>query len=268
MFVDLHVHSWYSDSTRSPEEVAREAKAQGIGRIALCDHNTVAGHAAMAAACAAQGIEWTPGVEIDAAYAGGDQHLLAYGCDFAHPPLAALLAENLRNMEQVSIDLIARMRAEDSRLDPEEYAGYARDPARGGWKGIDYLRGKGYEIRYPDCMALYARHGCRPSPFAPVEQVARLVREAGGYVVLAHPGDRLPQEGFTAHLERLAALGVGGVECYYPSHSEAVRAVCRDFCAAHGLRATAGSDDHGSFAEWVNGVHYALGVIRVEEDCL
>jgi len=268
VLADLHVHTWFSDSTRSPEEVAREAKARGIGIVAVCDHNTVAGHERTAAACAEAGVGFLPGVEIDAGYGAGFQHILAYGCDFAHPPLVALLDDVRRAMEQVSIDLIDRMRADDPRLDPAEYAAYVRDPSRGGWKGIDYLRYKGYEVTYPACMAYYARYGCPAGGFRPVEEVTAAVHGAGGLAILAHPGNLLPADAFDMHLRQLAERGIDGVECYYPFHSPPVTRACLGFCHAHGLCITAGSDDHGGFTEWVDGVHYALGEVRVDAGVL
>lgn len=268
MLADLHVHTWFSDSTRSPEEMAREAKAQGIGIVAVCDHNTVAGHEWAAAACAEAGIGFLPGVEIEAAYEAGDQHILAYGCDFAHPTLAALLAENLRVMEQVSVDLIGRMRADDPRLDPAEYATYLRDPSRGGWKGIDYLRDKGYDIAYPACMQYYARYDCRPAGFTPADDVAAIIHGTGGLAILAHPGERLPSGELNVHLRQLIGQGLDGVECYYPAHDPAFTRACLDFCHAHDLCVTAGSDDHGRFTERIGAVRYALGELRVETGLL
>ena len=268
MLADLHVHTWFSDSTRSPEEVAREAAKRGIGLLAVCDHNTVAGHESVAVACAQAGIRFVPGVEVNAVYEGRDQHILAYGCDFAHPTLAAILTENQDILEQVSIDLIDRMCIVDPRLDPAEYAVYQRDPSRGGWKGIDYLRSKGYKIAYPACMEYYGRYDCRPGAFPPVEEITAAVHGAGGLAILAHPGEMLPKDELNTHLLRLAGLGIDGVECYYPAHSASVTRVCLNFCHAHGLCITAGSDDHGGFTEWVEGVHYGLGTLRVDVDAL
>ncbi|MCL2811111.1 MAG: PHP domain-containing protein [Clostridia bacterium] len=268
MLADLHVHTWFSDSTRSPAEVARAAKAQGIGILAVCDHNTIAGHGSMAAACTEVGIGFVPGVEINASYEGRDQHILAFGCDFAHPALGSLLAENQRILEQVSIDLIDRMRTVDPQLDLAEYAAYERDSSRGGWKGIDYLRFKGYKIAYPACMEYYARYDCRPAGFPPVEKITAAVHTAGGLAILAHPGEMLPKDELNTHLFRLAGLGIDGMECYYPAHSAAVLRTCLNFCHAHGLCITAGSDDHGGFTEWVGGVHYAMGALRVDTGAL
>jgi len=268
MLADLHVHTWFSDSTRSPEEMAREAKARGIGLVAVCDHNTVAGHERAAAACAEAGVGFLPGVEIDAGYEDGFQHILAYGCDFAHPPLVALLDDVRRAMEQVSIDLIDRMRADDPRLDPAEYAAYQRDPSHGGWKGIDYLRSKGYETAYPACMDYYARYGCRVGGFRPMEEVTAAIHGAGGLAILAHPGERLPAGELGVHLRHLIDRGIDGLECYYPAHDPQFTRACLDFCHANGLCITAGSDDHGGFAERIGSVRYALGEMRADAGLL
>ena len=40
---DLHVHSTCSDGTLTPGELVRLAEKLGLGAVALCDHNTVAG---------------------------------------------------------------------------------------------------------------------------------------------------------------------------------------------------------------------------------
>lgn len=44
MYVDLHVHSHFSDGTRSPEELASFAREASLGLIAVCDHDTVEGY--------------------------------------------------------------------------------------------------------------------------------------------------------------------------------------------------------------------------------
>ena len=39
--VDLHVHTWYSDSRASVKEVIDEARRKGLNGIAITDHNTM-----------------------------------------------------------------------------------------------------------------------------------------------------------------------------------------------------------------------------------
>ena len=43
--MDLHLHSYYSDGTRSPREVAKWAKEQGAVFVSLTDHADQIGRA-------------------------------------------------------------------------------------------------------------------------------------------------------------------------------------------------------------------------------
>ncbi|MFN4133621.1 MAG: PHP domain-containing protein, partial [Candidatus Hadarchaeales archaeon] len=40
---DLHVHTSFSDSAYSPEEVLRRAREAGLSAIGICDHDSVKG---------------------------------------------------------------------------------------------------------------------------------------------------------------------------------------------------------------------------------
>ncbi|HMB00059.1 MAG TPA: PHP domain-containing protein, partial [Spirochaetota bacterium] len=44
MLIDLHVHSNESDGSFTPEELIDKAIGQNIDTLALCDHDTTAGH--------------------------------------------------------------------------------------------------------------------------------------------------------------------------------------------------------------------------------
>ncbi len=76
MRADLHLHSRHSpDSTLEPLDIVRLAKARGLKAVALTDHNTVAGHGAMAKACRDEGMLFVPGIEVTST----EGHILAYG---------------------------------------------------------------------------------------------------------------------------------------------------------------------------------------------
>lgn len=269
MYADLHLHSYYSDGTLAPLQIARQAAAKGIGILSVTDHNTRAAYPEISAACAQFGLKLIKGVEIDCVCGELWLHVLAYNARREDAALNALLAEILDIYEQKSVDMLERLSKTDPRVTLAEYRAYVRDRSRGGWAGIDYLRTKGYDIFYPDCMSLYRGiDWCRPLP--ELKTVCDIVRAAGGTVVLAHPGDRLPRDPavFVRTLERLADVGVDGVECYYPSHSAAQTAACVDFCRRRGLAITAGSDSHGGFARLVDGVCYDMGAVLIDESAL
>jgi predicted metal-dependent phosphoesterase TrpH len=76
MRADLHLHSRHSpDSTLEPREIVRLAKSRDLRAVAITDHNTVAGHGAMADACKTEGLLFIPGIEVTST----EGHILAYG---------------------------------------------------------------------------------------------------------------------------------------------------------------------------------------------
>lgn len=81
----------------------------------------------------------------------------------------------------------------------------------------------------------------------PVGQAMRMIIEAGGLPVLAHPGSLKIDgaEELAVLLQGLMAEGLAGIEVYHPMNGEALRRLAAKFCAACGLLATGGSDFHG-----------------------
>jgi hypothetical protein len=60
---DLHLHTYFSDGTYSPDELVEQAKRQDLAVLALTDHDTVEGCAPTAVACQAVDIEFIAGTE-------------------------------------------------------------------------------------------------------------------------------------------------------------------------------------------------------------
>lgn len=100
-YIDLHMHSSFSDGTDTPEELVLKAKQAGIGLIALTDHNTIAGIPAFREACARHGVTGIDGVELSTSWPEErdvigeppEIHVLGYfppGSDFSAPRFDAL----------------------------------------------------------------------------------------------------------------------------------------------------------------------------------
>ncbi|MDO4749395.1 MAG: PHP domain-containing protein [Eubacteriales bacterium] len=69
MTCDLHIHSVYSDGTRTPAEIIAEAKRLGLA-VALTDHNTTAGLPDFLSEAEKQGVQAIPGIELSTDYEG------------------------------------------------------------------------------------------------------------------------------------------------------------------------------------------------------
>ncbi len=265
MFADLHIHTYFSDGTKSPEEVVLEAKEKGIGLISVCDHNSVHSYSRLKTACNEYNIKYIAGVEIDCSFNDSIVHILAYNCSVKNKKFLTLLRNNNEIMEQMSVDLILEMSKDYPQITIEEYNSFKRNPKNGGWKGIDYLKSKGFDGDYPNCMKYYDKYNIKPcGNFETVKTVCELIHSLSGVAVLAHPQDRLGKEKFIESLYELKNQGIDGVECYYPSHSKEKTDICVDFCNKNNLLITAGSDSHGDFAKFVEGVFYSIGAIKVD----
>src|SRR5258708_236756 len=90
---DLHLHTFFSDGTYSPEEMVSKARQNGLAALALTDHDTVEGCARAAAACQTAAIEFIPGTELTAEHDGNELHILGYFIDTLHPNLLAQIAK-------------------------------------------------------------------------------------------------------------------------------------------------------------------------------
>jgi predicted metal-dependent phosphoesterase TrpH len=95
--LNFHCHTVCSDGSLHPEELASQAIAIGLEHMAVTDHHSMAGHAAVAAALAAAGDrgERVPtlwrGVEISCLLEGCLVHVLALGFAEEHPTLLPYL---------------------------------------------------------------------------------------------------------------------------------------------------------------------------------
>lgn len=63
-YIDLHMHSLFSDGTDSPDELVRRVKEAGLSMIALTDHNTLDGIMDFREACRRHGMTGIGGIEL------------------------------------------------------------------------------------------------------------------------------------------------------------------------------------------------------------
>jgi len=74
-FVDLHIHSYYSDGTMSPREIIDSAKKAGVGIIAITDHNEIDGSIELLNMATQNDIVCIAGVELDAVEGDINYHI-------------------------------------------------------------------------------------------------------------------------------------------------------------------------------------------------
>lgn len=66
-------------------------------------------------------------------------------------------------------------------------------------------------------------------------------------------------------LEAIKEEGIEGIECYYPTHSEALTKTCLEFCEKYDLLITTGSDEHGEFGKETKTLEQTIGCLGIDE---
>ncbi|MUT88705.1 PHP domain-containing protein [Streptomyces sp. Z38] len=250
MRIDLHTHSTASDGTDTPAELVRKAAAAGLDVVALTDHDTTRGHAEALAALP-QGLTLVTGAELSCRLDGVSMHLLAYLFDPEEP---ALLAER----ELVRDDRVPRAKGMIAKLNelgvPVTWEQVARIAGNGS-VGRPHVASALVELGVVDSVsdaftlewladggrAYVPKH--ETDPF----EAVRLVKDAGGVAVFAHPaavkrGRTVPDSA----IAELARAGLDGIEVDHMDHDPGTRARLRGLAGELGLLVTGSSDYHGS----------------------
>lgn len=265
MLYDLHTHSNASDGLLSPAELLDAAVAAGLSGIALTDHDTVAGLAAAQEhhRAAALPLAFIPGIELNTEYLGEEVHILGYYIDHEDSALRRRLGELCELRRLRAGKMVERLNGLGLDITMAEVTARAQGGQIGRPHIAMVLMDRGYVTSVPQAFQLYIGRG-RPAyvpryEFYPQEAIA-MVTAAGGLPVLAHPGLIRRQE----LLEEIIALGVRGLECYYPQHSNAQQTAYRELAQRHDLLVTGGSDFHGAGSGEQRGILGLAGITAAE----
>ena len=145
MLTDLHIHSYYSDGTMSPQEIVKDAKSKNVGIISVTDHDVLDSYEEVKRESEKEGIIAIRGVEIDSIFEGHLVHLLAYKFN-DNDNFFNLVNKAKENLLETSIELIRRMEKDYEDISLEDYNSYEYNRRKGGWKGIHYLFDKGITV--------------------------------------------------------------------------------------------------------------------------
>ncbi len=241
---DLHLHSTYSDGTMSPEDLVSYSHAIGLSAVSITDHDTVNGQPEALEAGARLGIDIVTGIEFSIEEDGASVHLLGYCVDHRNPAIVASLDE-LATARVARAEAIVRKLGERGISIPfDEVLSEAGVGSVGRPHIARVLRRRGHVSSVSEAFARFIADGapCHvPKKVLPRGEVIRLITEAGGVAVWAHPGGNVRKADL---VERLIASGVRGIEVWHPNHSERMQREILELARSRGLVCTGGSDFH------------------------
>jgi len=246
MRLDLHIHSTASDGALSPRDVLALSEAGRLDVIALADHDTTAGVRRLNRIGVRGAIQVVPALEVSSTLDQRELHFLGY---FVDPD-----AEVIRRHEERAVVLREkRMRGMIQRLGDQgirvniEAVAAAAGPERTALSRPHLARAMveaGYVSTISEAFDLYIGDGhpaFLPTSLLSPEEAIRLVLDAGGIPVWAHP----PEDRVESLLPRLVQVGLRGLEVYRPRHPAGYTLRLEGLCRAWKLLASGGSDWHG-----------------------
>ncbi|MFH1753155.1 MAG: PHP domain-containing protein [Candidatus Omnitrophota bacterium] len=256
---DLHVHTYYSDGTFSPEDVVKSAVKRGLAAVAICDHDCTDAIKEAKAIAQKYALEIVPGVEITAEIEGIEVHLLGYFIDVDAESIVSLL-KNLRESRVGRIySMIERLKEHHVDITPAEVFSLSTK----GTIGRLHLATALYNARKVSTMKeAFIKYLADDAPcyvarfcVSPEEAISAILR-SGGVPVYAHPG-AMGRDDF---IPRFLKAGLRGLEVYHADHNRGKREYYSGLAEKYGLLATGGSDSHGDYKGKIGGttIPYSL----------
>jgi 3',5'-nucleoside bisphosphate phosphatase len=257
---DLQAHSDRSDGALAPAEVVAAAARAGVELLALTDHDTVDGVGEALAAGRREGVEVVPAAELSAVHeAQEDLHVLGYRLDHRDATLRERLdgwrEDRARRVERMGkrlrelgweLDTTAldKRRAAGLPLGRPHLAAAAHDHPANAGRIADERLGSSSELLV--AYLIPGRPAYLPRTRPTVPDAIAAVHDAGGVAVWAHPfWDVDATEEVLRAIDGFCAVGLDGVEVFYPTHDCEHVALLADHCASRGLLQTGSADFHG-----------------------
>jgi predicted metal-dependent phosphoesterase TrpH len=199
-------------------------------------------------------------MEATTVFEGLEIHILGYGFNMADPGILEFINNTaiIRYDREIGI-VKAAMKAFDG-LSLTEFHEFSKRDYSGGFASLNYLVDKGKVADLKDfgdkkkAFMPEDREG-----FAPTAEAAKILKEAGALIAVAHPSYHFPNSVMPEEmLSSFARMGIDGIECRSPYNSgEAQIAYYESYAARHKMARSAGSDCHGAYLARRVGTPYA-----------
>lgn len=267
MKIDLHIHTKSgSDGSLPTEEVFREAKKRNIGLISITDHDSIACQERAIALARKHSISYITGVELSVTfhYPEGNKDVsldfLGYRYDIGNQGLKSKLQLIKEHREIRARQILQNLNVV---FDKEGRARFTKEDLTKIEDSVDGVFGRPHIANYliekgivKDQQEAFDKYLVRcDAPKYPLSlaEASELIRNAGGILVHAHPGDpngislvsiTHDLEKQTRIMEKYMLQYIDGVECWHPRQDKKTTAHYIEFAKKHNMVMTGGSDCH------------------------
>ena len=268
MIIDLHIHSKASDGKLTVQEIFKEANNRNIGFMSITDHDSICYQTQAIALAKIENIRYVSGVELNVTFSHPKYHeskavsldFLGYQFDVNNKALESKLETMAKYREERAKKILDNLNAEFKK---EHIAALTKDDLRQIEESVDGVLGRPHIADYlvkknivktrQEAFDKYLVKCDVPKYPLYLEEASKLVRGAGGKLVLAHPNDphgtsmvaltkSLPEQ--TEIIQEKMLPYIDGVECWHSRNTAETTNHYVNFAKEHGLMMTGGSDCH------------------------
>lgn len=255
LYANLHIHSTHSDGGYSPRDIVRVCKEEGYKAVAITDHDVVTAWQEMKTTCDELNMECIFGAEFTALSklinSGDEQntfHITAYHFSPEHPEIKQYLIDmGICETEQthalfdrgVRLGLIKGI-TWDEVLEYNDGISWICNMHL--WRA---MLSKGLLTKSDRSWfwnELFADHRFTIPPcreFKQEYEIIKLIKDAGGIAVLAHPHGQLK------YIDALIEMGIDGLEVWHSMMTEEERELAIKKAYSANLYISGGSDHEG-----------------------
>jgi predicted metal-dependent phosphoesterase TrpH len=265
--IDLHIHTRTGSDGNFPiEEVFQEAKNRNINLISITDHDSIACQGRAITLATKHGMSYITGVELNVTfhYPEGSKDasldFLGYGYDISNQELKSKLQLIKEYRKRRARKILQNLNIE---FDKEGIERFTEQDLKRIEESVDGVFGRPHIANYlvekeivRDKQEAFDKYLVKcdvPKYPLSLAEASQLIRNAGGVLVHAHPGDPKGTslasithdlEKQTKVIEKYMLQYIDGVECWHTDHDERITAHYIEFARKHNMIMTGGSDCH------------------------
>lgn len=245
-WVDLHLHTHYSDGSASPAQMVKDCALLGLETIAITDHDNLRGYYEAREASREWNIHVIPGVEISTEIF----HILAY--DFNPELLQGVVEQNRKHINEKTYRRIEKLNDMGFPIQKEKLDAMFPNRMLNKIHLAEYMikdKTCREKINEYDSTNIIKTHMNKSTPAGQIKhdyyyaeyEILNSIKAAGGTAILAHP----PKHKESMELlDFLRGHGLDGIEVQ-PRYKEKNQPFI-DYARKHNMIITYGSDNHGA----------------------
>jgi len=246
-FIDLQMHTTYSDGVWSPDQLIDYLVSERFGLVAITDHDRVDTAVVLQQLAVKKQLPLLTAVEMSTSWRGEPTDVLCYGFDPEQNELQDLTQDITHRQRENTKKVCENLRKIGVSFSQDELDDLLAKPsAKQPHELVAFLEKRGYGTGESDAWTLIEDAGFLWAT-NDIAAVVDATHRSGGVCLIAHPGRG---EGYTCYDSELLdelrkQVPIDGFEVYYPAHTSEQIVMYLDYAEKHHLLTSSGSDSHG-----------------------